>query len=264
MPSVQEQLGALKRRRRGIPEPKTAKNAFRDKHDTRTNVILHGPTPEELMERGVSLSEQKKAGRFIIQRLIPGLNKSGFLFDVDSMEPEFIEDWNPFIEDSRANWRYGSMLLLAGGLKTDLQRGMRNMKGDTRTLSGRLLQTIHLPWGLPTTLPFDSNGVPLKIVYPKFDISKEKGMGRAFEAGEPLLVLTAPGEDPDVMLPVIDFEGYRGEIYREHVHYRVDPTPWGILVNREVCYFLVTEYLFAWKEHVYISVLAWVQFEDLS
>ena len=77
-------------------------------------------------------------------------------------------------------------------------------------------------------------GVPLKIVYPMVDIAKERGGGCAFEAGEPLLVLTRPGEDPDVALPVINFEGFRGEVYKGLVYYNVDPEPWGVLVNAEV------------------------------
>ena len=127
------------------------------------------------------------------------------------------------------------MLLLVEGSKNDPVRGMRNIKGEMKMLSGRLLKPVDMPWGLPTTLPYDENGVPLKIAYPKMDIDKKLGGGRMFEAGEPLLVLTKLGEDPDVMLPVIDFEGYRGEIYYGHLHYCVDPEPWDFFVNRQVC-----------------------------
>lgn len=92
---------------------------------------------------------------------------------------------------------------------------------------------------MPPTLPYDDGGVPLKIVFPRHDMSVKEGGGRAFEGGEPLLVLTAPGEDSDVMLPVIDFEGYRGEVFKLDVFYNVVDVPWSVRVNRQVSLFLV-------------------------
>lgn len=109
------------------------------------------------------------------------------------------------------------------------------MYGDEESWSARSLQVIYRPWGLPSTLPLDDEGVPLKIAYPKRDMEVVEGYGRAFEAGEPLLVLTKAGEDEDVMLPVIDFEGYRGEINKLDLYYCPEEVPWGVLVNREVC-----------------------------
>lgn len=130
------------------------------------------------------------------------------------------------------------MLLLSHtSQKKSAVREMVNIHSSVKDISGKLLRTIEFPWGLPTTLPFATEkegGVPLKIAYPRMNLGKEKGGGRTFEAGEPLLVLTRPGEDADCALPVVDFEGGRGEVYAGDLIVGLEKVPWGVRVNRVV------------------------------
>jgi len=207
------------------------------KTNTKTNVVIVSPKTDELRALNITQRGRHHSTSFEIQRIIPGLNKSGTLYERPDLRNPKLNTLNPkkFNPEDKATsaWRLGTFVLVVKGATSEFRK-VRNLFSDGEVWNARSLQVIHRPWGLPSCLPYDDGGVPLKIVFPKRDMSVKEGGGRAFEAGEPLLVLTTPGEDPDVMLPVIDFEGYRGEVYKLDVSYGVVEVPWGVLVNKHV------------------------------
>lgn len=213
-------------------------NKLHTKSSTKTDVIMVAPRSEELRSFSAqSLSSRRTSYSFDIQRIIPGLNKSGTLYERPDLSNPKLQRLNPsrFNPSDKATsaWRLGTFVLVRRGATNEV-RLVRNIYGDEEKWNARSLQVVYRPWSLPDTLPYDEKGVPLKIAFPKRDLYAKEAGGRAFEAGEPLLVLTKPGEDGDVMLPVIDFEGYRGEVYKLELFYGVVEMPWGVKVNKMV------------------------------
>ena len=211
------------------------------KKTTKTDVLIITPKGDDLRALKIPSTKSRYHNAFDIQRLIPGLNKSGTLYERPDHHNPKLRKLNPktFTEDKDTSaWRLGTFVLVLKGANKEIRK-VRNIYNDEETWNARSLQHVHRPWGLPGTLPYDEGGVPFKIVFPKYDMSVREGYGRAFEAGEPLLVLTAPEEDADVMLPVIDFEGYRGEINKLDVVYGHVRVPWNIRVNERVSISLV-------------------------
>jgi len=207
------------------------------KQTTKTNVTILCPRGNNLRALNILHNNRQYPTCFDIQRIIPGLNKSGTLYERPDHENPRLgtlnsKQFNPEDKTSYA-WRLGTFVLVVKAASGEYRK-VRNLYSDEEIWNARSLQIINRPWGLPRHLPYDDGGVPFKIVFPKRDTSAEEGGGRVFEAGEPLLVLTNPGEDSDVMLPVIDFEGYRGEIYKLDVIYGMIDVPWGVLVNQAV------------------------------
>lgn len=103
--------------------------------------------------------------------------------------------------------QYGDFLLDLSDLKTVDQVHVRNYYDQERFIPRRMLQSIQLPWGLPTTVKLDDeNGVGLPVAFVGEVIPAAFG-GIDFDEDETVMIKT-PG-DPTV---VIDFERRVGEI----------------------------------------------------
>lgn len=213
-----------------IEEPN--RDLLADKYDTRTTVSLKTPTIKSRRGNKKIRWPKAKVQKFVVYRIIPPSDKAGSFENVDPAA--FCENnWNP---KDDFEWGYGSMLLSitpesssAGG---DQIRLMRNMIGGERRFASRVLQKIHLPWNLPTNLPFDEGGVPLKMAVAKELIPWKDAGGRQVEKGEIILVLTRDGAAEDCMVPFIDWEGFRGMVSGSLLLF--DHGSWSLTVNAKV------------------------------
>jgi hypothetical protein len=139
--------------------------------------------------------EDPKNGGFNIVRLIQYTNKGG-ADDVCpiNMGAEYF------------TVQYGDFLLDLSNFTIIDWVHVRNYYGEERFIPRRMLQSIRLPWGLPTNIKLDDNGVGLPVAFVGEVIPAAFG-GIDFDEDEVVMV-KVPG-DPTT---VIDFERRVGEI----------------------------------------------------